>query len=90
MKKLIVLGMFAFAGLMMSSCCNDYDCLIEKYSKTDDPKELVEIATKMEKLEKEGKEMTKEQRKAFRKATKEKSDKVMDEMNDEMKTYDLD
>ena len=90
MKNLIVLGIFALAGLMMSSCCNDYDCLIEKYSKTDDPKELVEIATKMEKLEKEGKEMTKEQRKAFRKATKEKSDKVMDEMKDEMKKYDLD
>jgi hypothetical protein len=90
MKKLIILGMFAFGGLMMSSCCNDYDCLIEKYSKSDDPKELVEIAVKIEKLQKEGKEMTKEQKKAFRKASKDKADKVMDEVKEEMEKYNLD
>lgn len=76
MKKLVIFFMFSIACLMMSSCCNNYDCLIDKYSKTDDPVELAEIADKMMKLEQEGKEMTKEQKKAFMKATKEKSKKV--------------
>ncbi|MBR6066938.1 MAG: hypothetical protein IKP45_03980 [Bacteroidales bacterium] len=61
MKKLLILGMFAVAGLMMSSCCNDYDCLIEKYSKTNDPTEIAEISNKIMKLQSEGKPMTEAQ-----------------------------
>ena len=68
MKKLLILGMFAIAGLMMSSCCNNYDCLIEKYSKTDDPVEQAEIANKIVKLQNEGKPMTQAQQMALMKA----------------------
>ena len=65
MKKLLILGMFAIAGLMMSSCCNDYDCLIEKYSKTHDPTEIAEISNKIMKLQSEGKPMTEAQQMAL-------------------------
>lgn len=76
MKKLIVLGMFAFAGLMMSSCCNNYDCLIEKYSETDDPVEMAEIANKMIKLQSEGVQMTIQQQQAYQKVIIEKQAKM--------------
>ena len=65
MKKLLILGMFAVAGLMMSSCCNDYNCLIEKYSKTNDPTEIAEISNKIMKLQSEGKPMTEAQQMAL-------------------------
>lgn len=89
MKKLVIFAMLVIAGLVMSSCCNDYDCLIEKYSKTDDPVELAEIADKMMKLEQEGKEMTKEQKKAFRKATKAKAKKAKDDAKGMMDDFDF-
>ena len=76
MKKLIVLGMFAFAGLMMSSCCNNYDCLIEKYSATDDPVEMAEIANKMIKLQSEGVQRTIQQQQAYQKVIIEKQAKM--------------
>ena len=57
--------MFAVAGLMMSSCCNDYNCLIEKYSKTNDPTEIAEISNKIMKLQSEGKPMTEAQQMAL-------------------------
>lgn len=77
MKKLIVLGMFAFAGLMMSSCCNNHDCLIEKMSKTDDPKELAEISSKISELERNGTKMTNEQRIKFAEISAKKASKMM-------------
>lgn len=76
MKKLLILGLFVVAGLMMSSCCNDYDCLIEKYSNTDDPTEMAEIANKMIKLQSEGKQMTMEQQVAYQKVIVEKQVKM--------------
>lgn len=68
MKRLIVLGIIAISGLMVSSCCNNYDCLIDKFSKSQDPKEMAEIKIKIDELNESGKTMTDEQNERLYKA----------------------